>query len=115
MAEPLTESQKSAFAAKMSASCAARYRLGYDLKGKRYDPPFTEEEISNFCQCAAATLADLLTKEEYMFIAQNIEPPERLKTSMIEKSACIAGEKCKQHLNLARPELFQQYEQCWKG
>jgi hypothetical protein len=34
LAEPLTDSDKSAFAAKMSASCAARYRLGYDEKGK---------------------------------------------------------------------------------
>jgi TonB family protein len=115
LAEPLTDAEKSAFRPKMSAACAARYGLGYDEKGKPFDPPFTEQEVSNYCECVSSTLADVLTQEESMFVLhKNIEPSEKLKASMLEKTKCIVVEKCKKHLNLAHPEKFQ-YEQCWKG
>src|SRR5262249_40435097 len=113
--ELLAEPDKSVFAAKMVSNCVARYRSGYDEKGVRYDPPFTEEEISNYCGCVGSTMADLITKDEYavMNLIRRDVPP-KLKASMIEKATCVAVEKCKRHLNLAYPEKFQ-YEQCWKG
>jgi hypothetical protein len=97
--------------------CVARYRLGHDLKGKPYEPPFTEQEISNYCECVASSMADLLTKEEWSELILN-KPvksvPKSIKDSTEEKEKCIVVEKCKKHLNLAYPEKFQ-YEQCWKG
>jgi hypothetical protein len=112
-AEPLTDRDKSAFAAKLTSDCIAKFRLGYDNDNKPYDPPFTEQEISNYCQCAGPSMADLMTKEEYAVIHDK-HAPARLVASMMEKVKCIVVEKCKKHLNLAHPEKFQD-EQCWKG
>jgi hypothetical protein len=115
LAETLTDSEKSAFAAKMTSSCAARFRVGYDLKGKPSEPSFTEQEISTYCECVGSSTADVMTKEEYELIIRNEKhPPAKLEASVIEKVRCIVVEKCKKHLNLAYPEKFQ-YEQCWKG
>jgi hypothetical protein len=134
-AEPLTDPDKSAFAAAMSASCAARYRLGYDLKGKRYDPPFTEEEISNYCGCMGSTYEDVLTNEEAKLglsllsvlrpnltvdadraneLRRSVLEKSKILEGLLEKTKCVAVERCKKHLNLAYPEKFQ-HEQCWKG
>jgi hypothetical protein len=113
--EPLTDPDKSAFAAAMKAVCAAKHRRGYDDKGVRFNPPFTEEEISSYCGCTSSTMADIMTKEEYISLTTpNTKPPDKLMASMMEKATCVAVEKCKKHLNLAYPEKFQ-YEQCWKG
>jgi hypothetical protein len=109
----LTDSDKSALAAKVTSGCIARLRLGYDLKGKPYEPPFTEQEISNYCECAGASMADVVTKTEYD-ILHDKHPPAKLAASLMVKVKCLAVEKCKKHLNLAYPEKFQ-YEQCWKG
>jgi hypothetical protein len=38
LAEPVTDPSKNAFATKITSGCTARYKLGYDSKGKRYDP-----------------------------------------------------------------------------
>jgi len=91
----------------------------------RFDPPFTEEEISTYCGCIGSTIADLITKDEYAVINFVLEAernrslaprriPPRLEASLMEKVKCVAVEKCKRHLNLAYPEKFQ-HEQCWKG
>jgi hypothetical protein len=123
--ELLAEPDKSVFAAEMAAVCTAKYRLGYDNKGVRFDPPFTEEEISSYCGCTSSTIADLITKDEYAAINfvreaegnRSLAPrrmPPKLEASLMEKINCVAVEKCKKHLNLGQPEKFQ-HEQCWKG
>jgi hypothetical protein len=118
LAEPLTDSDKSAATALFTKTCVARYKLGYDLKGTVYDPPFTEQEISNYCECTSSSLADLLTEEEWAALMllkdKGIYPSKTVDESLKEKGQCIGVSKCKKHLNLAYPEKFQ-YEQCWKG
>jgi hypothetical protein len=127
LAEPATDSSRNEFTAKLISSCTARYKLGYDTKGKRYDPPFTEEEISNFCGCMGSTYADILTKEEIALALSLMNEPNPSRTwmpadaaqvkamqSLMEKAKCTAQERCNKHLNLAHPELAQ-HEQCWKG
>jgi hypothetical protein len=127
-AEPLTDPDKSAFAAAMSAACAARFRLGYDFKGKHYDLPLTEEEISNYCGCVRSTYEDVLTNEEAKLGLSLMKPDltadadrenelrrkSKILEGLLEKTKCVAVERCKKHLNLAYPEKFQ-HEQCWKG
>jgi hypothetical protein len=118
-----TRIDKSVIASLIAGVCTAKYRLGYDNKGIRYDPPFTEEEISSYCGCVSSTIAELITEDEYALInslqeAERNRPPQpmppKLLASLTEKIACVAVEKCKKHLNLAYPEKFQ-HEQCWKG
>jgi hypothetical protein len=107
VAESLTESDKSAFAAKVTSGCIA------DLNKRPYQPPFTDQEISNYCECAGSSMADVISKGEYDVIYDK-HAPAKLAASVIEKVKCIVVEKSKKHLNLAYPEKFQ-YEQCWKG
>jgi hypothetical protein len=38
----------------------------------------------------------------------------KILEGLLEKTKCVAVERCKKHLNLAYPEKFQ-HEQCWKG
>jgi hypothetical protein len=75
-------------------------------------PAFTTEEISDYCRCDAETLAEIVTSEEYNSGKGPIE--ENVKEDLREKVACVAVEKCKNHLNLPDPSQFQ-HARCWKG
>jgi hypothetical protein len=119
-ATPLTDSDKSGLYNLINKGCVEKITRDSPKTPLYYPrPPFTEQEISDYCSCNAEVLADLMTKEEYALKdfrtdSKSTTPPASVIQSVIEKIKCIAVEKCKKHLNLPDPSQFQ-YEECWKG
>jgi hypothetical protein len=109
LAEPLTDSDKKAAYDVLKKDCIGIVTRDSPKVPRYYSRgPFTEQEISSYCECTASMMADSITQEEYALRYT------KLPASLIEKAKCVAVEMCKKHLNLPDPSQFQ-YEECWKG
>ena len=112
LSTPLSDREKQTFSNALMRLCIEMITKDAPKTPQYYSrPPFTIEEIWDYCKYSSEMIADLITSEEH---PKSKEPWESIRESVREKVECIVVEKCKKHLNLPDPSQFQ-YGRCWKG